>query len=212
MVSAALVSAKAKKELPGARRGCGSPASRRAPSAQVMHIGPYSAEGPTILGLHEFIRGSGRELRGKHHEIYLSDPRRAAPEKLRTIIRQPVGRRGRGRLEHRADSSCDRPGDEGEGRRHDGDVEEHHDPVGSHEQQDGPRHPGPICDVGHASPPADGALIAPALQVAPAERGPTGSSRAQARAVPAAPGPTRSCPAHRVAQSCRGAGQDTCSS
>ena len=59
-------------------------------SAQIMHIGPYSAEGPTIERLHSFIKGSGHELRGKHHEIYLSDPRRSAPEKMKTIIRQPI--------------------------------------------------------------------------------------------------------------------------
>jgi hypothetical protein len=60
------------------------------PSAQVMHIGPYAEEAPTIAGLHEFIDDSGRSPRGKHHEIYLGDPRRTAPERLRTIIRQPV--------------------------------------------------------------------------------------------------------------------------
>jgi hypothetical protein len=60
-------------------------------SAQVMHVGPYSEEGPTIRALHEFIADQGYRPRGKHHEIYLGDPRRAAPEKLRTIIRQPVG-------------------------------------------------------------------------------------------------------------------------
>jgi hypothetical protein len=59
-------------------------------SAQVLHVGPYSAEGPTVKRLHEFIRAEGHILRGKHHEIYLGDPRRAAPEKLRTIVRQPV--------------------------------------------------------------------------------------------------------------------------
>jgi hypothetical protein len=58
--------------------------------AQVMYIGPYSAEGPTITMLHDYIKGQGRQLRGKHHEIYLGDPRRSAPEKLKTIIRQPV--------------------------------------------------------------------------------------------------------------------------
>jgi len=58
-------------------------------AAQVLHVGPYSAEGPTIARLHEFIRQQGFTLDGKHHEIYLGDPRRAAPEKLRTIIRQP---------------------------------------------------------------------------------------------------------------------------
>jgi len=59
-------------------------------SAQIMHIGPYSEEGPTIKKLHGFIEEQGHKLRGKHHEIYLSDPRRAAPEKLRTVLRQPV--------------------------------------------------------------------------------------------------------------------------
>lgn len=59
-------------------------------SAQIMHIGPYDAEGPTIARLHSFIRESGYEPWGKHHEIYLSDPRRTAPEKLKTVLRQPV--------------------------------------------------------------------------------------------------------------------------
>jgi len=58
--------------------------------AQVMHIGPYAAEAPTIARLHEFIFRQGLHRRGKHHEIYLGDPRRTAPEKLRTILRQPV--------------------------------------------------------------------------------------------------------------------------
>ncbi|NDC40496.1 MAG: hypothetical protein EBZ77_02945 [Chitinophagia bacterium] len=57
--------------------------------AQVLHIGPYSAEGPTIAALHQFIQHKGGSLTGKHHEIYLGDPRKSAPEKLRTIIRQP---------------------------------------------------------------------------------------------------------------------------
>jgi len=59
-------------------------------SAQVLHVGPYAAEGPVIQGLHGFIADQGYELDGKHHEIYLNDPTRSAPEKLRTIIRQPV--------------------------------------------------------------------------------------------------------------------------
>jgi hypothetical protein len=59
-------------------------------AAQVLHVGPYSAEGPTIASLHEFIVEQGRELAGKHHEIYLGDPARSAPEKLKTIIRQPM--------------------------------------------------------------------------------------------------------------------------
>jgi len=59
-------------------------------SAQIMHIGPYSEEKPTIEKLHAFIEANGYKLRGKHREIYMSDPRRVAPEKLKTIIRQPV--------------------------------------------------------------------------------------------------------------------------
>ncbi len=59
-------------------------------AAQVLHVGPYPAEGPTIARLHAFVAEQGLHLAGKHHEIYLGDPRRAAPEKLRTIIRQPV--------------------------------------------------------------------------------------------------------------------------
>ena len=59
-------------------------------SAQVLHVGPYADEGPTIERLHEFIREQGMTLRGRHHEIYLGDPRRASSERLRTIVRQPV--------------------------------------------------------------------------------------------------------------------------
>jgi hypothetical protein len=62
-------------------------------AAQVLYLGPYSDEGPTIERLHEFIRESGYTFDGqreKHHELYLGDPRRTAPEKLRTIIRQAV--------------------------------------------------------------------------------------------------------------------------
>lgn len=59
-------------------------------SAQIMHLGPYAEEPPTITALHAFIKENGYRPRGKHHEIYLSDPRRSQPEKLRTIIRQPV--------------------------------------------------------------------------------------------------------------------------
>lgn len=59
-------------------------------SAQVMHVGPYSDEPPTIAALHQFIADNGRQLRGKHHEIYLGDPRRTKPERLKTVIRQPI--------------------------------------------------------------------------------------------------------------------------
>jgi hypothetical protein len=58
-------------------------------AAQIMHIGPYAAEGPTIQRLHAFIAEQGYERAGKHHEIYLGDPRRSAPEKLKTISASP---------------------------------------------------------------------------------------------------------------------------
>jgi hypothetical protein len=58
-------------------------------AAQIMFIGPYADEGPTIERIHRFIREKGGTLSGKHHEIYMSDPRRTAPEKLKTVIRQP---------------------------------------------------------------------------------------------------------------------------
>lgn len=59
-------------------------------SVQVMYIGAYADEGPTIANLHQFAEDQGYELSGKHHEIYLGDPRKTAPEKLKTIIRQPI--------------------------------------------------------------------------------------------------------------------------
>jgi hypothetical protein len=59
-------------------------------AAQILHIGPFAEEGPTIAKIHQFIEDNGYALSGKHHEIYLSDFRRAAPEKLKTIIRQPL--------------------------------------------------------------------------------------------------------------------------
>ncbi len=61
-------------------------------SAQIMHIGPYAAEKATIEKLHAYLKEHGYEFNGKHHEIYLGDPRRAAPEKMKTVLRQPVKR------------------------------------------------------------------------------------------------------------------------
>jgi len=59
-------------------------------SVQILYTGPFSEEGPTIERMHNLIHALGRELYGKHHEIYLSDPRRTVPEKLKTILRQPM--------------------------------------------------------------------------------------------------------------------------
>lgn len=60
-------------------------------SVQILHIGPFSEEGPVIERMHkEFIPKNGLVENGHHHEIYLSDPRKTAPEKLKTVLRQPV--------------------------------------------------------------------------------------------------------------------------
>jgi hypothetical protein len=59
-------------------------------AVQIMYIGPYADEGPTIARMHAFAAAEDYALRGKHHEIYLSDPRRTPPERLKTVIRQPI--------------------------------------------------------------------------------------------------------------------------
>ncbi|OEU59503.1 MAG: hypothetical protein BA870_01440 [Desulfuromonadales bacterium C00003094] len=61
-------------------------------SAQIMHIGPFSEEGPTIEKVHKFIQNAGDSRTGKHHEIYLSDIRKGNPANWKTIIRQPFTR------------------------------------------------------------------------------------------------------------------------
>lgn len=66
---------------------------REGMSAQIMYLGAYADEGPTISRMHTFIEESGCTPEGRHHEIYLGDPRRSAPEKLKTVLRQPVKRR-----------------------------------------------------------------------------------------------------------------------
>ncbi len=58
--------------------------------AQILHIGPYNKEIETIEKLYKFIKDKGYKLRDKHHEIYLSDPRRCKPQNLKTILRQPI--------------------------------------------------------------------------------------------------------------------------
>ena len=62
-------------------------------SVQIMHQGPYDDEGPILDRMHhQFIPENGLRMVGKHHEIYLSDYRRVAPEKLKTVLRQPVAK------------------------------------------------------------------------------------------------------------------------
>jgi hypothetical protein len=63
---------------------------REGTCAQILHVGPYTGEAPTRARMHDRIIACGYEPRGRHHEIYLSDPRRTAPDNLRTLLRQPV--------------------------------------------------------------------------------------------------------------------------
>ncbi|WP_116046536.1 GyrI-like domain-containing protein [Amycolatopsis palatopharyngis] len=90
MIEEAKVAAQQKKKLPAladVRRfvlseGC---------CAQVLHVGSYDDEGPVLAELHnEYLDANGLEPVGLHHEVYLSDPRRTAPDRLRTVLRQPV--------------------------------------------------------------------------------------------------------------------------
>lgn len=89
MVNDALTVVKKKKSLP-ALAEIRFENYHEALSAQILHRGPYAEEAPTIQRLHQFILADNHERRGKHHEIYLSDPRRVAPEKMKTILRQPI--------------------------------------------------------------------------------------------------------------------------
>jgi hypothetical protein len=67
-------------------------------SIQILHMGPFSDEGPILKQLHEaYIPENGYTMTGKHHEIYLSDPRKTTPDKLKTILRQPVARKNSGK-------------------------------------------------------------------------------------------------------------------
>ena len=79
---------KAKKNLPGLDK-IKFETLEEGLSAHTLYIGPFSDEKPTIDKIHDFIKGQGGSLTQKHHEIYLSDPRKTAPEKLKIIIRQP---------------------------------------------------------------------------------------------------------------------------
>jgi hypothetical protein len=88
LLSQALHAVQRKKGLPALER-LRIAAFTEGRCAQVLHVGPFSGEGPVIERLHDFIAASGA-LTGKHHEIYLSDIRRADPANWKTIIRQPM--------------------------------------------------------------------------------------------------------------------------
>ena len=90
MVAAAVETSGRKKELP-ALPGLRFDRLYEGLSLQIMHIGSYETEGPTLARLHsEYMPAHGYTFNGPHHEIYLGDPRKTAPEKLKTILRQPV--------------------------------------------------------------------------------------------------------------------------
>jgi hypothetical protein len=57
----------------------------------MLHVGPYDAEEETVAAMRAFAEAEGLSFVGRHHEIYLSDPRRVPPERLKTILREPVG-------------------------------------------------------------------------------------------------------------------------
>ncbi len=88
MVSAAKTAVAKKKDLPQLPK-LRLESFEEGRAAQIMYVGPYADEGPTIERVHRFILEMGGTLTGKHHEIYMSDPRKSAPEKLKTVIRQP---------------------------------------------------------------------------------------------------------------------------
>jgi hypothetical protein len=89
IVAAALAQARERKPVPGLDR-LRYIRWAEGRCAQLLHIGPYAEEGPSIARLHQAITAAGYQPRGRHHEIYLGDPRRSAPQSLRTILRHPV--------------------------------------------------------------------------------------------------------------------------
>ena len=89
LVQAAIHQVKDKKNLPAIDKVRFEP-FQEGKCAQTLHVGPFSEEGPTVERVHSFIAECSSELIGKHHEIYLTDIRRAAPENWKTVIRQPM--------------------------------------------------------------------------------------------------------------------------
>ncbi len=94
LVRDTIVEVKQKKDLPAlAKLHFKSFAEGKC--AQILHVGPFATEGPTVARVHAFIASLGGKLSGKHHEIYLSDIRKADPAKWKTVIRQPMRQLGR---------------------------------------------------------------------------------------------------------------------
>lgn len=88
LIGDAIDEVRQKKKLPGLER-LRLEGLTEGRCAQILHVGPFSEEGPTIQRLHDFI-SQRSALRGKHHEIYLSDLRRTEPSRWKTIVRQPM--------------------------------------------------------------------------------------------------------------------------
>jgi hypothetical protein len=88
-VTRAIDAARAKKDLPALDR-LRYERWEEGRCAQLLHVGPYADEATSIVRLHQGIAAANCRPRGRHHEIYIGDPRRSAPEKLRTILRQPI--------------------------------------------------------------------------------------------------------------------------
>jgi hypothetical protein len=90
MVSTAVAEVQAAKRLPALPR-LRLETYAEGLSVQILHIGSYEDEAPVLQRMHdEFMPPEELMPAGKHHEIYLSDPRRVAPENLKTVLRQPV--------------------------------------------------------------------------------------------------------------------------
>jgi hypothetical protein len=89
MFAEVLAQLKKKKPSPGLEKLRFEP-FREGRSVQILHLGPYSAEQPTIERMKDYMKERSLVRNGHHHEIYMGDPRKAAPENLKTILRQPV--------------------------------------------------------------------------------------------------------------------------
>ena len=90
LVDSALITVAKKKELPALEK-LRFERFAEGLSVQTLHVGSYDDEAPVIARMHhEFLPSQNLVLRGKHHEIYLGDPRKVEAAKLRTVLRQPV--------------------------------------------------------------------------------------------------------------------------
>jgi len=89
MFSESVAEVRSKKNPPGLERARLETLDE-GESVQIMHVGPYATEPESIAKMDAYAKEHGYKMVGKHHEIYLGDPRRAAPSKLKTVLRHPV--------------------------------------------------------------------------------------------------------------------------